>query len=88
MTTKEKVRAKVKQLLNDTQHLLLQELEDLLDSEIIDYEQEEDNWALPKDIMQAFAKEIDFQYSKCHKTKKDEIRIYTLYRQIRYDRLK
>lgn len=88
MTTKEKVRSKVIELINDTRCLLLQELDDLLDSEIIDYQQEDNDWELPKFIMQAFAKEVDFQYCKLYPTKKDKDKIEMLFRQIRYDRLK
>lgn len=88
MTTKREVRAKVIKLINDTTHLLLQELDDLLDSGIIDYKKEENNWELPKFIMLAFAKEVDFQYGKLYPTKKDKDKIEKLFRQIGYDRLK
>lgn len=61
-TTKENVRAKVKTLLDDIRPLLEHKLEKLLDSDVIDFEKEDDNWGLPKDIMQALAKEIAWQY--------------------------
>lgn len=61
-TTKENVRAKVKTLLDDIRPLLERKLEKLLDSGVIDFEKEDDNWVLPKGIIQALAKEIDWQY--------------------------
>ena len=61
-TTKEIVKAKVCILLDDIRPHLEQKLEKLLDSGAIDFEKEEDNWALPKDIIQALTKEIAWQY--------------------------
>lgn len=62
MTTKEKVRAKVIELLDDIRPLLEMKLDNLLDSGAIDFEKEYDTWALPKDIIQALAKEMAWQY--------------------------
>lgn len=61
-TTKENVREKVLTLLDDIRPHLEHKLEKLLDSGVIDFEKESDNWVLPKDIMQALAKEIAWQY--------------------------
>lgn len=61
-TTKENVREKVLTLLDDIRPHLEHKLEKLLDSGVIDFEKESDNWALPKDIMQALAKEMAWQY--------------------------
>lgn len=61
-TTKENVRAKVKTLLDDIRPYLERKLEKLLDSGVIDFEKEDDNWVLPKDIIQAMAKEMAWQY--------------------------
>lgn len=61
-TTRENVRAKVLTLLNDIRPHLEQKLEKLLDSGLIDFEKEENTWGLPKDIIQALAKEIAWQY--------------------------
>ena len=61
-TTKENVRAKVLTLLDDIRPHLEQKLEKLLDSGLIDFEEEDDNWRLPKDIIQALAKEMAWQY--------------------------
>lgn len=63
-TTREKVRAKVIELLNDLKPTLESKLDILLDSGVIDFEKEEDNWALPKDIIQALAKEISWLYQR------------------------
>lgn len=61
-TTKEKVRAKVIGLLDDIRPHLEQKLEKLLDSGTINFEKESDTWGLPKEIIQALAKEIAWQY--------------------------
>lgn len=61
-TTKAKVRAKVIGLLDDIRPHLEQKLEKLLDSGAINFEQEDDTWGLPKDIIQALAKEMAWQY--------------------------
>lgn len=61
-TSKENVRAKVVELLNDLKPMLESKLDILLDSGVIDFEKEDDNWGLPKDIIQALAKEIAWQY--------------------------
>lgn len=61
-TTKEKVRAKVIVLLDDIRPHLEQKLEKLLGSGAINFEKEDDTWGLPKDIIQALAKEIAWQY--------------------------
>jgi hypothetical protein len=63
-TTKEKVRAKVIGLLDDIRPHLEQKLEKLLDSGTINFEEEDDNYALPKDIVQALVREMEFQYSR------------------------
>lgn len=62
MTTRENVRAKVVELLKDLKPILESKLDILLDSGVIDFDKEDDNWALPKDIMQALAKEMAWQY--------------------------
>lgn len=61
-TTKENVRAKVLTLLDDIRPHLEQTLEKLLDSGLIDFEKEDDTWGLPKDIIQALAKKMAWQY--------------------------
>lgn len=61
-TTKENVRAKVCTLLDDIRPHLEQKLEKLLDSGLIDFEKEDNNWGLPKDIIIAMAEEIAWQY--------------------------
>lgn len=61
-TTRENVRAKVVDLLNNLRPILESKLDILLDSGIIDFEKEADTWGLPKDIIQALAKEMAWQY--------------------------
>ena len=79
-TTKENVRAKVIGLLDDIRPHLEEKLDNLLNSEAIDYEQEEDNYALPKDIVQALAREMEFQYSRHLVSRKDKERINRFYK--------
>lgn len=62
MTTKEDVRAKVIELLDDTRVMCEKKLDKLLNSGAIDFNSEEPHWGLPKTIMCALAKEINFQY--------------------------
>lgn len=52
-TTKEKVRERVIELLDDIRPLLEKRLDYFLEISNIDYEKEEDNYSLPKFIMQA-----------------------------------
>ena len=61
-TTKEEVRAKVIELLDDTRVMCEKKLDKLLNSGVIDFNSEEPYWGLPKTIMCALAKEINFQY--------------------------
>lgn len=63
MTTKENVGAKVLGLLDDIRPHLEKKLERLLDSGVIDFGNEPDNYALPKDIIQVLAREMAFQYA-------------------------
>ena len=62
MTTKEEVRAKVIELLNDIRPHLEKCLDELLDSGVIDFANESPHWGLPKTIMCALAREMAFQY--------------------------
>lgn len=63
MTTKENVKTKVLGLLDDIRPHLEKKLETLLNSGVIDFENEPDNYGLPKDIIQVFAREMAFQYA-------------------------
>ena len=57
-TTKEKVRKRVIELLDDIRPLLEKRLDYFLYISNIDYEKEEDNYKLPKFIMQALGEYI------------------------------
>lgn len=57
-TTKEKVRERVIELLDDIRPLLEKRLDYFLDISNIDYEKEEDNYMLPKFIMQALGEYV------------------------------
>lgn len=79
-TTKENVRARVNTFLDDIRPHLEHKLEKLLDSGLIDFEKEEDNWCLPKDIMQALAKEMAWQFRHPHPPYGYNKRIENFYR--------
>ena len=83
-TTKEKVRERVIEMLDDIRPHLEKKLDELLNSDFIDFEKEDDNYYLPKNIMQALAREMEFQYSNVHATRADNRKINKLYRAIRY----
>lgn len=79
-TTKEKVREKVIGLLDDIRPHLETKLDKLLDSDAINFEEEEDDYALPKDIMQALAREMEFQYKRHCVNRKDIIKVNKFYK--------
>ena len=78
-TTKAKVKKRTKELLKDLKPHLEKCLERLLDSGAINFEKEEDNYALPKDIMCALAKEIVWQYQQPNPKKGYKKRIENFY---------
>lgn len=83
MTTKENVRSKVIEMLDDIRPHLEKKLDNLLDSGVIDFENTEDNYSVPKNIIQALAKEMNFQYQNIYadrKTKKQIIEFYAVIR--------
>lgn len=84
-TTKENVRAKVRTLLDDIRPHLEQKLEKLLDSGLIDFEKEDNNWVLPKDIIVAMTKEVEFQYSKPYPKRGYKKRLDQIFRAIRLE---
>lgn len=83
-TTKEKVRERVIEMLDDIRPHLENKLDKLLNGDFIDFEKEDDNYYLPKNIMQALAREMEFQYENVHATRADNRKINELYRAIRY----
>ena len=83
-TTKEKVKERVIEMLDDIRPHLENKLDKLLNSDFIDFEKEDDNYYLPKNIMQALAREMEFQYENVHATRADNRKINELYRAIRY----
>lgn len=75
-TTKEKVRVKVVDLIeNELQDMLIRKLDYLLDSGAIDFDSEDDNYKLPKHIMQALGNTMARYYSNPHATAKDKKQI-------------
>lgn len=78
-TTKSKVRKKTKELLKDLKPHLEKCIENLLNSGAIDFEKEEDNYGLPKDIMCALAKEIEWLYRQPYPTRGYKQKIKNFY---------
>lgn len=78
-TTKAKVKKRTKELIKELKPHFEKCLERLLDSGAIDFEKEEDNYGLPKDIMCAFAKEIVWQYKQPYPNKGYKKRIDNFY---------
>ena len=83
MTTKENVHNKVITLLDDIRPLLEKSLRKILDSGVIDFANEPDNYRLPKAIILAFAKEVEFQYGNEYFTRAEIKEINSLYKTIR-----
>lgn len=83
-TTKEKVRERVIEMLDDIRPHLEKKLDELLNSDFIDFEKEDDNYYLPKNIMQALAREMEFQYENFHASRADKRKIKELFSAIRY----
>lgn len=83
-TTKEKVRERVIEMLDDIRPHLEKKLDELLNSDFIDFEKEDDNYYLPKNIMQALAREMEFQYENIHASRADKRKIKELFSVIRY----
>ena len=78
-TTKEKVRAKVVDMLEtELRKNLITKLDDLLDSDAINFDSEDDNYKLPKQIMQVLGLSMSRAYSNPHATAKDKKQIKKL----------
>lgn len=75
MTTKENVREKTLSLLDDAHELLIKKLDILLDSGAINFEDEDNNYKLPKHIMQALGDSMIRLYSNPHASAKDKKQI-------------
>ena len=75
MTTKENVRIKTLDLLDNAHQELIKKLDFLLDSGAINYENEDDNWKLPKHIMQALGHTMIRLYENPHATRQDKKQI-------------
>lgn len=75
MTTKENVRKKTLDLLDNAHQELIKKLDYLLDSGAIDYESEDDNYKLPKHIMQALGHTMIRLFENPHATAKDKKQI-------------
>lgn len=86
-TTRENVRAKVVELLNDIRPILETKLDILLDSGAIDFEKEYDTWALPKGIMEALAKEMAWQHKHPYPPYGYKKRIENFYRIMNYGKI-
>ena len=72
MTTKENVRKKTLDLLDDAHQELIKKLDYLLDSGAIDYESEDHNLKLPKQIIQALGHTMIRLFENPHATRQDK----------------
>ena len=84
MTTKEKVREKVYLVIDELPERLKRQADNILDSGVIDFENEEDTWALPKDIYIAMLPYIEFLHrhpkpTRAYKKKIQKIRLAIRY---------
>ena len=78
-TSREKVRKKVVDMLEtELRKSLITKLDNLLDSGAIDFESEDDNYKLPKQIMQVLGNSMSRAYTNPHATAKDKKQIKTL----------
>jgi len=76
MATKEQIREKTIELINQLPEWLPERLESLLQSGAIDFPSETDSYHLPKLIMCALGREIEWQYYPS--TKKEQKKISNL----------
>ena len=75
-TTKENVRAKVVEMIeNGLSKILIEKLDYLLDSGAINFEEEDDNYILPKQIMVALGNTMSRLYSNPYASAKDKKQI-------------
>lgn len=75
MTTKENVRAKTLEELEYANKELIKKLDILLDSDAINFDIEEDNYKLPKHIIQALGDNMMRMFSNPHASAKDKKQI-------------
>lgn len=78
-TTKTKVKKRTRELIKELVPHLYKRVDNLLNSGAIDFKNEEDNYALPKDIMCALAKDIVWQYERPYPKKGYKKRIDYFY---------
>jgi hypothetical protein len=78
-TTKENIRSKVIEMIDDHRKTMEEKLDALLDSGHIDFENTEDNYRLPKLIVCALARETERQFSPPNMTRKDDREIDMLH---------
>ena len=71
-TTKENIRKKVLEMLDDNRKTMEEKLDSLLESGHIDFDNTEDNYRLPKMIVCALARETERQYTPPRKTRADD----------------
>lgn len=69
-TTKEDVRQKVYSLIDDMNVSLKKQCDNILESGVIDFDNEEPHWGLPKDIINALIPYIECSHRHPHPTRK------------------
>ena len=82
--TKEKLRDRVLELMDDMRPYLERKLNEVLDSGRIDFNELPDNWAPSKELFIALMREAEFQHTNIHAIKKDKARIKEYTRLVRF----
>lgn len=81
--TKEKMRDRVIELMNDMRPFLENKLDEVLGSGRIDFDELPDNWVPPKELFIALMREAEFQHTNIYATRKDKKRIKEYTRLVR-----
>ena len=74
-TTKEQVKEKVLVLYDDYRERMEKSLDRVLNFGKIDFDSSPDNWQLPKEIMQAIARDMERYYKNPDATRSDNRRV-------------
>lgn len=84
MTTKENVKQKTIELIEDFMPHIMSNLDYLLDCGVIDYDKEKDNYKVPKHIVQALLDSVIRVHRNHHATSKDIIQVRELTQALLY----
>lgn len=80
MITKEQLKEKTSKLINDAHESMLKNLDKVLENEhIIDYEKYDNDFILPRMVLQGLLKEEAFQYKPLSIDRKGKLLIEQIY---------